>query len=148
MPQIAEGFLGESTWTYSSPDDGQGHWGYTEDATGCTLDFYQNQLSPAAAAGADDTAATVTHLAELLGVTATDLQTNANAVTWASDSPIGNDVETLSVLQSSDVSTRFTMGRAFRSAGAGMAAVIVCPTNEQAVAVSAQVIAQASVLAY
>ena len=147
-PQISESFLGESEWTYSSPDDGQGHWGYSETATGCTVDFYQHHLSPAVTGTADDTAATVADLAEFLGVTPTDLEPNTNTVSWTATDTLGNGVETLSVLQSNDSSTRFTMGRAFRSAGIGVIAVATCPTNDQAVAASAQVRDRSGILAY
>ena len=53
FPQWADSVVSDQDWELTSPDNGEGQWGYTSTSTGCTLTFIQTHADPAARTGND-----------------------------------------------------------------------------------------------
>ncbi|SEI01526.1 MULTISPECIES: DUF4190 domain-containing protein [unclassified Leifsonia] len=67
FPQWADSVMSNRDWKLTSPDNGEGQWGYTSSSTGCTLDFSQTRIDPAADTRTDRDA-TLYSLTQILAI--------------------------------------------------------------------------------
>ena len=148
-PQIADQLFGADGWELTSPDDGQGHWGYTETATGCLVDFFQFDLSQASLAAADDQAATLTFMSELWKQPVETFAANPERYTVPATNtvPFGAPFETLSALITYPAGSSISLSRAFQSAATGIMINTKCATADQARITAGVVTAEVGLMA-
>lgn len=121
-------------YTLSIPDDGNGSWGYTQDATQCTILFWQGSYTGADAA--DDRGLSDSLLATWLEATLDEV------TTYADDDVVGyqlggNGAADVRIIASGSETDGETVSaaRGIRSLEAGFLVDVSCPAGQDADAV-------------
>lgn len=122
----ADGLVLDDGWTLTSPDDGNGNWGYTSADGGCTVAYWQGMIGDVDTSSGDDAIVSDKMLATLLGATDADIAEYAFDTDFAYQVP-GNDEADARAVVGDDGTTQWIMAaRALSQPGLGFTVTIDC----------------------
>ncbi|MGM7699064.1 hypothetical protein [Microbacterium sp. A84] len=144
----ADGLMFDDGWEITTPDTGNGTWGYTTTDGTCTASFWQGTLDGLTPTGDDsaDTDAVIAFFldAEVADVTAAATNTELSYQVGGAG---GLDARSIGGQQDDDARTWSMTARAFGHVGAGVYTLVDC-TGGDFDATVAEVIAQNAIAAY
>ncbi len=122
----ADGLMFDDGWTLTSPDDGNGNWGYTSADGACTAAYWQGFIGDVDTSSGDDRIATDEMLAVVFGATAAEVGEVAVDGGFALGVPGNDDVDTRYVVGDDGTVQWVVAGRALAQPGLGFTLTIDC----------------------
>ncbi|GAA2461480.1 hypothetical protein [Agromyces soli] len=122
----ADGLMFDDGWTLTSPDDGNGNWGYTSADGACTAAYWQGFIGDVDTSSGDDRIATDEMLAVVFGATAAEVGEVAVDGGFALGVPGNDDVDTRYVVGDDGTVQWVVAGRALVQPGLGFTLTIDC----------------------
>ncbi len=121
----ADGLFGDDGWTLTSPDDGNGNWGYTSIDGACTVAFWQGRLDGLTPAGDDsvDSDAVIAFFVNAERQQITDFGYDEELSYQIAGA---GGLEARAILSEEDDRTWILAARAFGSAGVGLYTLVDC----------------------
>lgn len=122
----ADGLVVDDGWTLTSPDDGNGNWGYTSADGACTVAYWQGYLSDIDTSSGDDAVVSDKMLAMLLGASDADIAEYAFDGGFAYQTSGNDDVANRSVVGDDGTTAWMMSARALTQPGLGFTTTIDC----------------------
>jgi hypothetical protein len=122
----ADGLMFDDGWTLTSPDDGNGNWGYTSADGACTAAYWQGFIGDVDTSSGDDRIATDEMLAVVFGATAAEVGEVAVDGGFALGVPGNDEVENRYVVGDDGTVRWVVAGRALVQPGLGFTLTIDC----------------------
>ncbi|MCM3657162.1 hypothetical protein M3147_07860 [Agromyces mediolanus] len=122
----ADGLMFDDGWTLTSPDDGNGNWGYTSADGACTAAYWQGYIGDVDTSSGDDRIATDEMLAVVFGATAAEVGEVAVDGGFALAAPGNDDVDARYVVGDDGTVQWVVAGRALVQPGLGFTVTIDC----------------------
>jgi hypothetical protein len=121
-----DGMVLDDDWTLTSPDDGNGNWGYTSADGSCTVAFWQGSIGDVDTSSGDDRIVSDEMLATLLSASDADIAEYGFDTGFAYQIP-GNDEAEARAIVGDDGTTQWIMAaRALSGPGLGFTVTIDC----------------------
>jgi hypothetical protein len=126
----ADGLVLDDGWTLTSPDDGNGNWGYTSADGGCTVAYWQGRIGDVDTSSGDDAVVSDKMLATLLGASDADIAEYAFDTGFAYQVPGNDDVDARAVVGDDGTTQWIMAARALSQPGLGFTVTIDCTGGE------------------